>query len=134
MTTSPPFTLADIVGAWTLQAAVSVGDDGATTHPYGTQPTGMLLYTPDGWMSASISTVGDPPSPGPTYYAGLVDVAGTVVTHTVVVGAEPFGRGTVQPRQAELSADGSRLTLTTPAGQVVRTSIRLTWQRAVRPT
>ena len=129
--TAPP-TLADLVGAWTLREAVVIGDDGARSHPYGAQPSGTLLYTPDGWMSATISSVGDEPTPGATYYAGLVDVDGTVVTHTVVVGADPFGPGTVQPRQAEFSAD--RLVLTTPPGQVVRASIRLTWQRAVRLT
>lgn len=72
------------------------------------------------------------PTPGPTFYAGHVQVAGTLITHTAVFGVGPFGPGTVQPRHAHLSPDRDRLTLATPPGQVLGTSIRLTWQRAAR--
>ncbi|MFF3748215.1 lipocalin-like domain-containing protein [Streptomyces kronopolitis] len=45
----------EIVGGWSL-VQCSVERAGRETRPLGDRPGGMLLYTPDGWMSALLTT------------------------------------------------------------------------------
>lgn len=45
----------EIVGGWSL-VQCSVEQSGRETRPLGERPGGMLLYTPDGWMSALLTT------------------------------------------------------------------------------
>ncbi|ARF53601.1 lipocalin-like domain-containing protein [Streptomyces gilvosporeus] len=45
----------EIVGGWNL-VQCSVERAGKETRPLGDRPGGMLLYTPDGWMSALLTT------------------------------------------------------------------------------
>lgn len=130
----PGIGLCDIVGSWLLESAVVVTTGGALSHPYGVTPQGVLLYTADGWMSVTIPSVGDGPTPGAIFYAGTVTIEDTIVTHHVLVGTDPFPAGTDQQRQVELNQGRDTLTLTTPTGLVVETTIRLTWKRAEPPT
>ena len=45
----------DLVGSWQLESwTVGYSDRDDFTYPYGEDPHGLLLYTDDGWMSASI--------------------------------------------------------------------------------
>lgn len=45
-----------LLGAWTLQRWTIAGDDGrAPQQPFGEGATGLIVYTPDGWMSAAIA-------------------------------------------------------------------------------
>ena len=44
-----------LVGAWRLLSIQRVGPNGPTIDPfYGTDPTGILVYDPSGWMSVQI--------------------------------------------------------------------------------
>ncbi len=45
----------EIVGGWSL-VHCSVEWAGKTSRPLGDRPGGMLLYTPDGWMSALLTS------------------------------------------------------------------------------
>jgi hypothetical protein len=122
-------SLADLVGAWTLARATVTGPDGAAAHPFGRDPQGVLLYTADGWMSATITSVDETTeTPGPVLYAGRVAVRGDEVIHSVVVGVPPCGPGSAQRRLARLDAPGL-LVLTTPPGADVGQGIQLRWRR-----
>jgi hypothetical protein len=41
----------DIVGAWKLVAVTSVDSSGATSEPFGPQPSGAIIFTDDGQFS-----------------------------------------------------------------------------------
>ncbi len=42
---------AGLIGAWRLQDCVLTYPDGKVQRPYGDNPNGVIMYTPDGWMS-----------------------------------------------------------------------------------
>jgi len=121
--------LDQLIGTWELQGSASVDGDGVIRHLHGEAPKGLLLYTADGSVSATVSS-------GPTSneldvsYAGRVTVRGDTVTHHVLVGAVPYVVGTELVRDAELASDGTlRYTVRGPDGAAVTT---VTWRRFQR--
>jgi hypothetical protein len=45
-----------LLGSWQLQRwDISYSDGRAPTYPYGTDATGLIVYSTDGWMSACIA-------------------------------------------------------------------------------
>lgn len=42
-------------GGWLLESFVSRRDDGPVRRPFGDQPSGLILYTTDGHMSAQLT-------------------------------------------------------------------------------
>lgn len=126
---------ADIEGAWAYHRWRITYEDGRATEPFGMGATGLLLYTPDGFMSACIMAGGREPfaraNPrdatlreragafdGYFSYAGRWRLVGTQVHHEVTVALNPGFVGSTQWREARLS--GRRLVLAaeerTPAG------------------
>src|SRR4051794_1631262 len=99
-----------LVGAWTLESAVAVDEGGRVSQPFGAEPQGVLLYTPDMWVSATITSVGPDDSDGPCFYAGPVEFAGDHIEHRVAVGAAPFSPGTVQSRGVQVESERLQLT------------------------
>jgi len=45
----------ELVGTWRLASLVR-RSGGRTEHPFGEQPVGLLLYTPDGRMSVHLAS------------------------------------------------------------------------------
>jgi hypothetical protein len=115
-----------LIGAWELQGMVSVGSDGGVGHPLGEHPSGVILYTPDGGVSATISAE---PSSGAVdvSYAGWVSIDGNAITHHVLVGADPYRAGELLVRDAELTTDGM-LQLTARGPEL----LQMTWKRLRR--
>jgi hypothetical protein len=118
----------DLVGAWQLQSwSIGYSDREDLTYPYGEEPQGLLLYSSDGWMSASISRPGRAPFPEEVsyrklpaelkaaafssyfHYAGRYRVEDGDVIHSVSQSLNPNFPGTQQLRHAEL--DGQTLVL-----------------------
>jgi hypothetical protein len=51
-----------LVGAWTLSSCVERDiKTGVESHPLGERPLGLILYTPDGYMSAQLQRPERPP-------------------------------------------------------------------------
>ena len=51
-----------LVGAWTLSSCVERDiETGVENHPLGERPVGLILYTPDGYMSAQLQRPERPP-------------------------------------------------------------------------
>jgi hypothetical protein len=44
----------DIAGAWRLDTWRKLATDGSVSYPFGEQPVGTLLYTPDGYMAVQM--------------------------------------------------------------------------------
>ena len=148
MTTTAPHRL---VGSWRLRDWVSADDAGATSHPMGSSPEGVLVYSPDGTMVALMGpagrerfgsddlTGGSPDEQARAFrtfvaYGGGYEVDGPVVRHRVEHSLFPNWVGTVQERSWTLDEASSVLTLTSPPialGGTTRVQ-RLTWERIAR--
>jgi hypothetical protein len=135
-----------LAGAWKLRRWQVIQPDGTRTEPFGAKAQGLLLYTADGWMSASLMSAGRRPlsSSNPrrapaaeraaafdSYfnYAGRWRLAGPrTVVHEVTVALNPATVGTLQWREARLSGR----TLTLSAAEQTDTGVRqhrLVWSR-----
>ena len=116
----------DLTGAWAFHRWRITYEDGSVTEPFGEGATGLLLYTPDGAMSATIMaggraplSAGNPRSAsmderaaafdGYFSYAGRWRMSRGVIEHVVTVALNPGLVGTRQWRDADLR--GRRLTL-----------------------
>lgn len=140
---------AALAGAWRLVAwTIEYPATGRVTQPFGPHPEGLLLYTPDGYMSAMLQRPGrsrlsrsDPHAVsdaekaaafgGYMHYAGTWSVTAGCVVHEVGLAMNPNLLGTRQVRRATLAGDELRLEADEPleaAGQVRRH--RLSWRRA----
>ncbi len=120
-----------IIGAWQLFSYTETPVDGsAPFNPMGLTPKGLIMYTPDGYMSAQFmhpdranfavndfyqGTLEEYKAAGSTYvaYSGpfAVDEDKGTVTHSVFVSLLPNWIGNNQPRLVSL--EGEALTLTT---------------------
>ena len=139
-----------LVGAWHL-VTWEVVTDGQTNEPFGPDAKGVITYTADGMMQATIASAEREPYSGPsarrspdaevaraarTYfsYAGPWHLDGEVVVHDVTHALDPGFVGTQQRRNVDLVGDRLVLSAVEPVGDVSRLH-RLTWRRnvAARP-
>lgn len=125
-----------ILGGWELSSFTSRdAATGAVTHPLGSAPRGLILYTGDGYMSAQLTTgTGAQLTTGTdeTYiaYGGRfhVDEDSATVHHEVSVSMLPELLAGPQLRQARV--DGDRLTLSaTTTNDGVASYNTLIWVR-----
>jgi Lipocalin-like domain len=136
-----------LIGTWELESwTIAYSDRDDFSYPYGEDPQGLLLYTPDGWMSASICRASRAKLPDNVsfralpesaraatfssyfHYAGRYRVADGDIIHHVAQSLNPNMRGTEQLRHAEL--DGQTLVLS--GKDTVGTTTRfhsLVWHR-----
>jgi len=95
-------------GGWLLESFVSRRDTGPVRHPFGEQPSGLILYTTDGHMSAQLT-----PGPGHEFvsYGGRfeVDETAETVTHHVLIATMP--ELLLEPQIRHAQVEGDRLTL-----------------------
>lgn len=141
----------DLVGTWELESwTIGYSDRDEFTYPYGEDPQGLLLYSADGWMSASIARRERARLPEEIsyrklpdglkaeafssyfHYAGRYRVVDGDVIHYVTQSLNPNFPGTEQLRHAEL--DGQTLVLSgkDQVGEVVRFH-SLVWHRMAPP-
>ncbi|MET3905729.1 hypothetical protein ABID59_000050 [Bradyrhizobium sp. S3.3.6] len=140
-----------LVGAWQLVACVETDvETGEIFLPMDPHPAGFILYTPDGYMSAQLSspdradfasddmyrdTPEDYVAAGTSYlaYSGpyRVDEARRTVEHGMAVSLFPNWQGQRQLRMPEF--DGDTLVLATDGPTLFAGSLktaRITWRRA----
>ena len=138
-----------IIGAWDLVSYTDTDENGKTSHPMGKDATGILLYTPDGYMSAQVMVAGraayasgdrhqgtakeeKAALEGYVAYAGpfYVDEETGRVGHRMSVSLFPNSLADLQERDVEV--DGDRLTLSSDpvASHGKVRSSRLVWKRA----
>jgi len=118
----------ELIGTWQLESwTIGYADRDEFTYPYGEEPVGLLVYSNDGWMSASINRPGRALLPQDVsyrklpdvlkaqafssyfHYAGRYQVVDGDVIHYVTQSLNPNFPGTEQLRHAEL--DGHTLVL-----------------------
>ena len=137
----------DLQGSWQLESwTIGYSDRDDFTYPYGEDPQGLLLYTNDGWMSASIARHDRALLPEDVnfrkipdqlkadafasyfHYAGRYRVVDGDIIHYVSQSLNPNFRGTEQVRHAELDGQTLVLSAKDQAGDVVRFH-SLVWHR-----
>lgn len=137
-------TAADLIGAWQLQSWSLVYEDGRPSeHPLGHDAKGLILYTADGHVSATLmragrQSIGDGGTEARARacddcfaYAGTYEVRGEAVFHTIVVATNPALAGITSTRNILLDLDGRRLTLSGPDfSPDARRWQRIVWRRA----
>jgi hypothetical protein len=150
MTTTENVLRTNLVGAWTLQSYQSTAVDGSdVSYPLGADAQGIIMYTPDGYMSAQLMRAGrtpfDRPDPhlahdnelaaaasGYMSYGGPYTVENEgLIAHHVEVSLLPNWIGGIQYRRARLH--GSQLELSPPEPQLIGGQLRmakLIWRRA----
>ena len=104
-------TTKDLLGGWRLESWSFVYDDGRPPeYPLGSDARGIILYTADGHVSATIMrTSGTTES---FAYAGRYDVRDVAVFHSIEVATNPALIGITSTRYIAL--DSGRLTLSGP--------------------
>jgi hypothetical protein len=140
-----------LIGAWRLVSSVETDiKTGAVDRPLGDKPEGLILYTPDGYMSAQLSAAdrpnfesGDMYKGKPDEYvaAGLsylaysgpyyVDEANRIVEHEMFVSLFPNWKGQRQARIVKLDEKELHLSPNRPLmfnGSLKMASI--IWRRA----
>jgi hypothetical protein len=140
-----------LIGAWKLTSYVEKPvDGGPPNHPMSEHPQGIIMYTPDGYMSAQLMRPNRAPfassdwyrakpeeygREGATYFAYSgpfqVDEENRTVTHHVVVSLFPNWIGQTQIRTVRLEGDMLTLGTASPiqsGGQKVNALLQ--WERA----
>jgi hypothetical protein len=124
-------TLRDsVLGAWELVSFSSTDvATGAVEHPLGPSPRGLIVYTPDGHMSAQLA---NPDMSGYVAYGGrfAVNEETSTLHHDVTMSMLP--ELLAQPQFRQASVDGDLLTLSATSSDPVGTTTRssLVWRRA----
>ena len=137
----------DLVGSWQLESwTIGYSDRDDFSYPFGESPQGLLMYSNDGWMNATIcrsersqlpQDVGFRKLPDALkaeafvsyfQYAGRYRVVENDVIHYVTMALNPNFPGSEQLRHAEL--DGHTLVLSgkDEVGEVARFH-SLVWHR-----
>jgi hypothetical protein len=138
----------DLVGAWRLTSYAVVAEDGGRRFPLGEDAKGLLLYTPDGYMSAQIMASGRAPGGKELHFSSLdqaalaargyvaysgpfrLDPSTGALSHEMQVSLFSGWIDQVQVRLANLEA--GVLTLQTSGPVAIAGKIehpRLTWRR-----
>jgi hypothetical protein len=120
-----PVTAQELLGAWKLESWALLYEDGRPPeYPLGRHAVGLILYTPDGHMSATLARRGrealestDATAKAKAYdgcfaYAGRYEVRGEAVFHSIEVATNPALAGVTSTRNIHLNGD--RLTLSGP--------------------
>jgi len=140
---------ANIVGAWTLQSYQSSAIDGSdVTYPLGIDARGIIMYTPDGYMSAQLMRADRTPfdhddphlahdnelaaaAAGYLSYAGPYTIVNDgLIAHHVEVSVLPNWIGGIQYRAAHLQ--NSQLVLSPAEPPLIhgqRRNAKLVWRR-----
>ena len=141
-----------LVGTWTLHSYTVINAEGTKiAEPFGSNPQGLLIYTPNGFMSGHIMSANRPPwkSDLPhkasseekvlafdTYlgYCGTYELQEDRVIHHVTTSFFPNWVGTDLVRLMQL--DGNLLTLTAPlvTSKGRTRTVQITWRRLEVPT
>ncbi|MBI5018242.1 MAG: lipocalin-like domain-containing protein [Deltaproteobacteria bacterium] len=138
-------------GAWELVSFEVERVCGEKSFPYGKDPVGQVIYSPDGHMAVIVGrrdrpklSSGDPASSTACEKAALADaflsyggryqVMGDTVVHEVSVSFLPNWVGTSLSRRCTI--DGNRLVLTTPyfVSEGTKQRAHLIWQRTRQPS
>lgn len=141
-----------LIGTWKLVSYVEKPVDGsAPFHPFGETPKGIIMYTPDGFMSAQLCRSERTPFASGDWFDGTpqeyeaeastyiaytgpfnVDEERQTLTHSMFISLFPNWVGQTQPRVVRIESDLLNLSTANPivsAGKLVNSYLQ--WRRAL---
>jgi hypothetical protein len=139
-----------LVGAWKLVSYIAKPVDGSEPfYPMGEEPLGIIMYTPDGYMSAQLMRPGRPAFASGDWFRGTdeeireeasgyiaysgpfhTDEEAQTLTHSMFVSLFPNWIGQTQPRVVRIEGDQLFLSTASPissGGKIVNS--HLAWRR-----
>src|SRR3974377_755376 len=142
-----------LIGAWKLVSYEERPVDGSPSfYPMTEQPLGIIMYTPDGYMSAQLSKQKRTPFTSGDWFKGTneeykqeastyiaytgefhVDEEKKTLTHSMFISLFPNWIGQTQPRVVKLEGDELHLSSASPiqsGGKTVMSYLR--WKRATK--
>lgn len=140
-----------LIGAWKLVSYVERPTDGSEPmYPMGEQPQGIIMYTPDGYMSAQLMKPGRPEFASGDWFEGMseefeaeakgyiaysgpfhTDEEKRQLTHSMFVSLFPNWLGQTQPRVVKIEGDTLHLSTEKPIHSGGKETMSyLTWKRA----
>ena len=140
-----------LIGAWRLVSYVESPIDGSPKRsPMGAKPEGIIMYTPDGYMSAQLMHPGRPNFASGDWFKGTPEeikeeASGYIaycgpfhadeekqhLTHSMFVSLFPNWLGQTQPRVCKIEGDMLHLSTASPIKSGGKeTNSYLTWKRA----
>jgi len=124
-------TPSDLIGSWTLISCTLFTENAADRYPVGTKPTGLIIYSPDGMMSAFILRDPTVTAEGSALlaYASRWELEGDIVRHHVLFNTEEGRAGQTVLRKVHF--EGNRLVLQTERkqGRHGLSWLHLVWRR-----
>ena len=140
-----------LIGAWKLVSYVEMPVDGsAPFYPFGETPQGIIMYTPDGYMSAQLCNSDRTPFASGDWFKGSpeeyeaeassyiaytgpfhVDEEQQALTHSMFISLFPNWVGQTQPRVVKIEGDYLYLGTASPIqsqGKTVNSALK--WKRA----
>ncbi|WP_328891738.1 lipocalin-like domain-containing protein [Streptomyces sp. NBC_00316] len=137
-----------LLGAWRLVSYTATSTDGEVIHPLGLTPNGLIVYTPDGYMSAQLARGDRPPMRSARLedaatdelaqaavdylsYGGPFEVTDpTTIEHHVTTSLFPNWIGQPQVRKVSFAGSLLKLSVTTPTRLWgAQRTAELTWSR-----
>ena len=139
-----------LVGTWSLVSYTErTLPEGPVTYPHGADALGLIMYTPDGYMSAQIMTRSRPSYDRPVASGGTAEESAAAATgylaysgpysvnvstgdihHEVMVSLLPNWLGHTQIRHSQLDSEQLTLSAETPLPHGTTMSSTLVWARA----
>ena len=138
-----------LIGAWRLAEFTVTAEDGTVTYPMGEDVEGLIIYTPDGYMSAQLMEPGRPAyasgefthgtteeeaaaAAGYLAYSGpfYVDEETATLKHHMSVSLFPNWLNQTQERFVELEGDTLTITAAPILVEGSARTPRLIWKRA----
>lgn len=140
-----------LIGAWKLVSYQEIPVDGSEPfEPLGHEPRGIIMYTPDGYMSAQLARPNRPHFASGDWFAGSpeeyegeatsyiaytgpfhVDEDARTLSHSMFISLFPDWTGQTQPRVVSIEGDKLHLGTASPirsGGKTVNSVLR--WRRA----
>ena len=140
-----------LIGAWKLVSYVEKPTDGSEPfYPMGKEPQGIIMYTPDGYMSAQLMHPGRPKFASGDWFRGTpeeikeealgyiaysgqfqTDETKQTLTHSMFVSLFPNWLGQTQPRVVKVEGDMLHLGSEKPIRSGGKETMSyLAWRRA----
>ncbi|MCX4774394.1 lipocalin-like domain-containing protein [Streptomyces sp. NBC_01260] len=140
-----------LIGAWNLVSYQEIPVDGSEPfEPLGHSPRGIIMYTPDGYMSAQLAKPDRPGFASGDWFAGTpqeyedeassyiaytgpfhVDEDARTLSHSMFISLFPDWTGQTQPRVVSIEGNVLHLGTASPiqsGGKTVNSALR--WRRA----
>ncbi len=143
----PDVNVSDLLGSWELiEWRIEYSEGRAPSWPFGKDPAGLLMYAPDGWMSATMTkrvraALGDGTAMKPDdasrarsfgeylAYCGTWTLNGSTVVHDVRMSMNPVLIGLPHAREATIK-DGVLTLIANEPGPAGATRVHhILWRR-----